>query len=367
MKKIIFTLISLIIVTGFYAQDEISIINNKYHLYGPNSSWGQYLQVGGNGRLTTNASVVATNGNLHLDSKNGFSLYLNHYSLGNTYLNPQGGYVGIRTTNPTEPLHVSDVSGEFTFGRPGSEMNHRLTIDGNGGYENQLYFRRQIGRIFTAGKPLILGTSAVVSNLVVTTSGNIGIGTSNTDPNAGLHMFENRYTLYGPNTSWGEYLQVGGNGRVTSHASVVATNGNLHLDAKDGRSIYFNHYSLGNTYLNTQGGQVGIGTTAMGTHKLAVEGSIGAREIKVEANGWSDFVFDKNYKLRTLEELEKYIKEKGHLPEIPSEAEVTEHGINLGDMNAKLLQKIEELTLYLITMNKKLEKAEKRIKELENN
>ncbi len=107
-------------------------------------------------------------------------------------------------------------------------------------------------------------------------------------------------------------------------------------------------------FLQIDGGSVGIGTSVSGSHKLAVEGSIGAREIKVEASGWSDFVFENNYELRTLEEVEEHINENGHLPEIPSEDEVAENGINLGEMDAKLLQKIEELTLYMIQMNKEM-------------
>ena len=105
-------------------------------------------------------------------------------------------------------------------------------------------------------------------------------------------------------------------------------------------------------------GSLGIGTTSTGTHKLAVEGSIGAREITVEPTGWSDFVFEKDYHLRTLAEVEQHINENGHLPEIPTEAEVTQNGSNLGEMNAKLLQKIEELTLYLIDLNKRVNKLE---------
>ena len=88
---------------------------------------------------------------------------------------------------------------------------------------------------------------------------------------------------------------------------------------------------------------VGIGTIETGTHKLAVDGTIGAREIKVEATGWSDFVFNKNYELKNLEEVENFIEENNHLPDIPSEKEVLENGIQLGEMDAKLLQKIEEL------------------------
>jgi hypothetical protein len=67
---------------------------------------------------------------------------------------------------------------------------------------------------------------------------------------------------------------------------------------------------------------------------------------------WSDFVFKKEYDLPTLSEVEKHIREKGHLENITSEKEVLENGINLGEMNAKLLQNIEELTLYMIDIKK---------------
>lgn len=97
---------------------------------------------------------------------------------------------------------------------------------------------------------------------------------------------------------------------------------------------------------------------------VSVNGHIHTKEVKVDLNGWSDFVFENNYELRTLEEVEKHIAENGYLPEIPSEAEVTENGINLGEMNAKLLQKIEELTLYLIEQNKELKNAQAEILEL---
>ena len=165
------------------------------------------------------------------------------------------------------------------------------------------------------------------------------------------------YHYYGPNSTWGEYLKVGGNGRETTKASVVSTNGNLHLDSKDGKATYLNHYSKGNTVLNTRGGSVGIGTTNPGSWKLAVNGKIRAKEIKVET-GWSDFVFENDYKLPTLQDVEKQIKEKGHLKDIPSAKEVEKNGILIGEMNSKLLQKIEELTLYAIEQEKKIKKLE---------
>jgi hypothetical protein len=108
-------------------------------------------------------------------------------------------------------------------------------------------------------------------------------------------------------------------------------------------------------------GTVGIGTILSSNphnYKLAVNGTIGAKEIKVETSSttWADFVFEGNYQLPTLQEVEAHIQEKGHLKDIPSAQEVAENGINLGEMDAKLLQKIEELTLYIIEINKENEK-----------
>ncbi|WP_192350826.1 hypothetical protein [Algoriphagus sp. Y33] len=109
-------------------------------------------------------------------------------------------------------------------------------------------------------------------------------------------------------------------------------------------------------------GSVGIGTLALGSYMLAVNGRIRAKEIKVET-GWSDFVFNGNYVLPTLAEVEAHIKEKGHLKDIPSAEEVAENGIFLGEMDSKLLQKIEELTLYIIEQNKRIENLEKIIRQ----
>ncbi len=109
---------------------------------------------------------------------------------------------------------------------------------------------------------------------------------------------------------------------------------------------------------------VGIGTLTTGSHKLAVEGTIGAREVKVYLGAWSDFVFKKDYNLPTLQEVETHIKDKGHLKDIPSEKEVVLNGVNLGEMNSKLLQKVEELTLYLIQQNKDIELLKAQVKVL---
>lgn len=95
------------------------------------------------------------------------------------------------------------------------------------------------------------------------------------------------------------------------------------------------------------------------------DGKIVTKEVEVKANVWADYVFKKDYKLRTLEEVEKHIEQKGHLPNIPSAKEVEKDGINLGEMDARLLEKIEELTLYSIEQNKKLKLQSEKVEKLE--
>lgn len=112
-------------------------------------------------------------------------------------------------------------------------------------------------------------------------------------------------------------------------------------------------------------GRVGIGT-ANPDSELAVNGTIHSKKVRVDLNGWSDFVFSKDYQLPTLNEVERHIKEKGHLKDIPSAIDVIKNGIDLGKMDAKLLQKIEELTLYTIKQQKLIEQMQKEIFELKN-
>ena len=112
-------------------------------------------------------------------------------------------------------------------------------------------------------------------------------------------------------------------------------------------------------------GNVGIGELNP-QNKLDVNGTIHSKEVKVDMNGWSDFVFKKEYNLPTIEQVEKHITEKGHLENIPSEDEVLKNGINLGEMNAKLLQKIEEMTLYMIEQNKQIIDLKNRLEKVES-
>jgi hypothetical protein len=97
---------------------------------------------------------------------------------------------------------------------------------------------------------------------------------------------------------------------------------------------------------------------------LAVNGIITAQKLKLNQTSWPDYVFEEKYNLRTLTELDQYISQNKHLPEIPSAAEVEEKGLDVGNNQAALLKKIEELTLYLIEQEKKLKMQDEEIKAL---
>lgn len=112
-------------------------------------------------------------------------------------------------------------------------------------------------------------------------------------------------------------------------------------------------------------GNVGIGTAAP-QYKLSVNGTIGTKEVIVTNTGWSDYVFKPDYRLKPLKEIAAYIKVNHHLPEIPSEADVQEKGVSVGEMQAKLLAKVEELTLHMIQAeerNDRLEQVNRRLQE----
>ncbi|MGP1994265.1 tail fiber protein [Zobellia laminariae] len=112
-------------------------------------------------------------------------------------------------------------------------------------------------------------------------------------------------------------------------------------------------------------GNVGIGTADTKGYKLAVNGNIHTQEVKVDTEGWPDFVFEKDYQLPSLEEVKKHIEEKGHLINIPSAKEVESTGVELGGMNKLLVEKIEELTLYILEQHQLNKDIKEKIELLE--
>ncbi|MEM6830820.1 MAG: hypothetical protein AAF551_09915 [Bacteroidota bacterium] len=183
--------------------------------------------------------------------------------------------------------------------------------------------------------------------------GKVGIGTDSPteilDVNGNIHLLNTGNKIYWDwtNRTIEQYSSDGGASRM------IRFRNSMDASNPDGGFDFATHEGV--SVLRINQGRVGIGTTNLGdaNYLLSVNGTIRSKEIKVDAD-WSDFVFEKDYNLLTLEEVEQHISERGHLPEIPSEAEVTANGINLGEMDSKLLQKIEELTLYLIEQNKEI-------------
>ncbi|MFB9110342.1 hypothetical protein [Flavobacterium gyeonganense] len=295
------------------------------------------------------------------------------------------GNVGIGTDNPIAPLTVYGRSRFFprrtgdgdarsleityTQSNPSFVSNDYPVIVQTGGGDQPLILdaaRIGIGTTNPSSKLTVVGTIKSYEPLALGTTVNSFQLINEMSGNVGENSIINRLWTYRDLTSNNWY-----NSRIHDGISIDDSFKTPHADTRTWweRDPYDNIQSWGNaneTYLTINKGNVGIGTTTTGSHKLAVEGSVGAREVKVYTTAWSDFVFKKEYNLPTLEEVEKHIKEKGHLENIPSEKEVLENGINLGEMNAKLLQKIEELTLYSIDQNKKINEQSKEIETLKD-
>ena len=206
--------------------------------------------------------------------------------------------------------------------------------------------------VFTICLGLLVLVSSAQTNTFPTT-GNAGIGILS--PTAGLEIYRT-YTVQTKSLrlffqgTWG-FADYATNYRFLDIAS-----------SEGGKILQVNGYGIGIGYDPPMfespdrlyiSGNVGIGTTTP-SEKLAVNGTIRAREVKVESAPWPDYVFAKGYALPSLAAVEKSIKKNGHLPGIPSAKEVAVNGIKLGEMNAKLVEKIEELTLHLIALEKKV-------------
>lgn len=133
-----------------------------------------------------------------------------------------------------------------------------------------------------------------------------------------------------------------------------------------GTTADFQFYIDSKVTMRIRSNKVEMGSSTVPTG-LNVYGMINAREVKVSLDSWSDYVFEPGYKLRNLLEVENFILNQGHLPDVPSASKVIENGLNLGEMDALLLKKVEELTLYVIELHKNNEKMKGEIENLRAN
>ncbi|MDQ0638311.1 hypothetical protein QF042_001876 [Pedobacter sp. W3I1] len=203
--------------------------------------------------------------------------------------------------------------------------------------------------------------------------GNVGIGT--TTPGSTLTVRSGSGTGVSINPGSNPYFGTLGFNRESATGAIFDPAGkafqinngggdqNLHIQVYNGDGTLVTNNSF---VISGTNGNVGIGTASL-SEKLSVEGKIRAREIKVESALWPDYVFEAHYPIISLKNLDLYIKENKHLPGMPSAKEVAANGIELGEMNKKLLEKIEELTLHLIEKDKKIDALIERVEVLENN
>ncbi len=273
---------------------------------------------------------------------------------------PSTGPVGIGTASPQYPL---DVRGNIY-------TDHSVIIDGG-----DLILQRTSNAYGFVTRPPIPGFQNLafsvtggspLENICLNTNtawitGNVGINTS--APQGKLHIVENNNTasviLESNSAGWGSgiyFKNTAPNGK--GYGIYTSSYGSLNIaDVNAGVDRIF----IG------ANGNVGVNTNKVSdaNYRFFVEGAIRARKVKVDQDSWPDYVFDKNYTLLPLAEVERFIKKYQHLPEVPAAGDVKKEGIDLGNNQAVLLKKIEELTLYLIEQQKQMDALRQQVKELQ--
>ncbi len=338
-------------------RDDESINDHEHFLgsFSHKTGKGVYLGYIGNGS-NAKGGFIRTGGNIDL-------------SLGTTKFNKaltienSSGNIGVGITNPVYPFDVR-------YGESINDQEHLLSSfshkSGKGVYLGYVGNGKDAkeGIIRTGGSiNLSIGTTKFNKALTIeNSSGNIGIGTTNPgyllDVKKTDALNDKEYLLgsFSHNSGKGVYLGYIGNGTDAKLAR-VRTAGNI--DLSFGTTKFTQAVMIKNAT-----GNVGIGTSNP-KNKLSVNGTIWAKEVKVSLTDAADWVFEADYKLQPLAEVEAFIKRNKHLPEMPSADEFRANDMKVSEMTNKLLQKIEELTLYAIEQNKQNEILKNRLEKLE--
>ena len=246
------------------------------------------------------------------------------------------GNVGIGTGSPLSALHVHSPLNTFNSYLRLTNSTSGLTF-GDGAYMgldgiNLLFNNAETGHI-------TFSNSTGGNKLVIAPNGNIGIDGFN--PLSKLH------------------IQNGADVSISSNGYLMMgdpTSTNLILDNNE---IGFrNNGTWGELVIQNDGGSVRIGNSSVPAgYKFAVNGKVICEELKIKlaSSGWPDYVFSNDYKLMPLKELSAYIQSNKHLPNIPSAGEIEKNGIEVGDMQKRMMEKVEELTLYILQLKKELD------------
>ncbi|MDW3193124.1 MAG: hypothetical protein R8G66_12200 [Cytophagales bacterium] len=335
---------------------------------------GAGIQLGGKNDDSGFGAKILGYSNPNLTHNSRMSIFtssgLNTWNLGLTQ--DKDGNIGIGTTTPKSPLEATSENSDsdvilarFIHRANTTEAGAGIQLGGKNddrgfgakilGYSNPNLNHNSRMSIFTSS-----GLNTWNLGLTQDKDGNIGIGTTTpksrleaTSENSDSDVILARFIHRANTTEAGAGIQLGGKNDDKGFGAKILGYSNPNLNHNSRMSIFtssgLNTWNLGLT--QDKDGNVGIGTISP-SQKLSVDGTINAEEILLEDVAGADFVFEEDYDLRSLEETEQFIKANKHLPEVPSAAEMAEEGLALKEMNILLLQKVEELTLHLIRMEK---------------
>jgi len=265
------------------------------------------------------------------------------------------GPVGIGTTDPTERLEIATTSSNNCLIRlnagtgkePGllfARLNTNFWEFYCGGSDRKLYFYDYLAGV----------------NMLTLDSGQNPVKIKGTD-NAYINIGSTGANTKDRGIKFLNQAGTGVAGLITVIPNTVGTDAIMNFYVGGGSAANDRHMVI----LDNGNVGIGLGEDLPNDGRLVVNGKIVSSEIRVTASP-SDFVFAKNYRLRPLEEVDRYVKKHSHLPEIPSaKAQIASGGVELGVMQSKMLQKIEEITLYLIEVKKENEALKNRIAVLE--